>query len=108
MKQGKFIGTNGVEKWYKNGRLHREDGPAFINGYIKEWWLNGEPHRDNGPAVDDGKGNLEYWVHGKLHRENGPAIISSYGMYLWYFNDKEIRCTSQKEFERIIKLRLFL
>ena len=29
--------------WYKNGNLHREDGPAYIDssGY-EEWWLNGK------------------------------------------------------------------
>ncbi len=29
--------------WYKNGKFHREDGPAKIwyDG-IKEWWLNGK------------------------------------------------------------------
>jgi len=31
------------KKWYLNGKLHREDGPAieFSNGN-KEWWLNDE------------------------------------------------------------------
>ncbi len=34
---------NGAKEWYKNGRFHREDGPAKIrsNGF-KEWWLDGE------------------------------------------------------------------
>mgnify|MGYP001114144883 CR=1 FL=1 len=33
---------NGDELWLKNGKWHREDGPAVIwkNGK-KSWWLNG-------------------------------------------------------------------
>jgi hypothetical protein len=45
------------EEWFdKNGRLHREDGPARIcyykNGNIKDesYFLNGNYHRENGPA----------------------------------------------------------
>jgi hypothetical protein len=32
-----------VQRWYLNGKLHREDGPAceYTNG-DKEWALNGE------------------------------------------------------------------
>ncbi len=34
---------SGTKVWYKNGLLHREDGPSFIyyNG-DKEWWLAGK------------------------------------------------------------------
>jgi len=34
---------NGIKSWYKNGELHRTDGPAceYANGN-KEFWLNGE------------------------------------------------------------------
>ena len=33
---------DGSRWWYKNGKLHREDGPADIwkDGY-KQWWLDG-------------------------------------------------------------------
>ena len=30
-KEGKIIGRFGCEEWYKNGKLHREDGPALTN-----------------------------------------------------------------------------
>jgi antitoxin component YwqK of YwqJK toxin-antitoxin module len=39
-------GQINLEKWYYNGKLHREDGPAYIlyynNGKIqcKKWYLN--------------------------------------------------------------------
>ena len=34
--------SNGTKKWYKNGELHREDGPAveYFDG-DKYWYLNG-------------------------------------------------------------------
>lgn len=37
------IDVFGNKKWYKNGRLHREDGPATVhcNG-VKEWWQIGK------------------------------------------------------------------
>lgn len=33
--------------WKRNGRYHREDGPAIvhINGDL-EWWINGKRHRE--------------------------------------------------------------
>ena len=34
---------NGNKSWWLNGKLHREDGPAYEgdDGY-KQWWLNGK------------------------------------------------------------------
>lgn len=45
MENGKHkynLGKLSVEKWYLNGLLHREDGPAveWSNG-VTDWWLNG-------------------------------------------------------------------
>ena len=33
---------DGGKRWYLNGKLHREDGPAIENNGYKEWYLNGE------------------------------------------------------------------
>ena len=35
--------ADGTKRWYLNGKLHREDGPAFecANG-SKGWYLNGK------------------------------------------------------------------
>ncbi len=39
---GIFEWTNGTKNWFKNGELHREDGPARIYpDKDKEWHLNG-------------------------------------------------------------------
>lgn len=62
--------------WYKDGLIHREEGPAieWSNG-DKEWYQHGVPYRKNGPTVERANGNL-YWhdKNGELHREDGPAI----------------------------------
>jgi len=53
MLQGLHIDEySGTKMWYKDGELHREDGPAIIwkNG-DEEWYLNSKKHRDDGPAV---------------------------------------------------------
>ena len=79
--------------WYKeyclNGRLHREDGPAFIK-YYKEgdvmremYYIYGLLHREDGPAYIDyyGDDNLweeTYFLYGLPHREDGPAYIKYY------------------------------
>lgn len=39
---------NGYNEWYKNGELHRLDGPAIENyDGPKKWYLNGKLHREN-------------------------------------------------------------
>ena len=42
MKKYKVCVDDNKTKWYLNGKLHREDGPAveLTNG-SKEWYLNG-------------------------------------------------------------------
>jgi len=43
---------NPFKCWFKNGEIHKEDGPAIIleNGDW-QWWLNDQLHRIGGPAV---------------------------------------------------------
>jgi len=69
MKQGKSLNGNGTERWYKDGLLHREDGPALINKFGTESW-----YRD-----------------GKYHREDGPAKIYKDGSKFYFLNGKEIK-----------------
>jgi hypothetical protein len=89
-----------VERWFRRGRLHREDGPAIIcynNGRITSeyWYRNGKRHRDDGPAsicYENGKIISEYWYHdGKLHRDDGPASIwykdGQITNEYWVYND---------------------
>ena len=54
---------NGAKYWYLNGQLHRENGPAVIDGNYQAWWFNGQLHREDGPAVIDGDCQM-WWLNG--------------------------------------------
>ena len=56
---------NGDKFWYKNEKLHRENGPArdYADG-DKFWYKNGKCHRDGGPAHEY-NGNKDYWYNGQ-------------------------------------------
>ena len=45
------IDAYGNKRWYINGVLHREDGPAIeLKNGTKYWIIDGERHRLDGPA----------------------------------------------------------
>jgi hypothetical protein len=75
---------NGNRTWYFNGKLHREDGPAieYANG-DKKWYFNDRCHREDGPAIERVNGHKGWYLNGKLHREDGPAIIYCDGVEYW-------------------------
>jgi len=78
---------DGEVRWYLNGNLHREDGPALTYGDYQAWWLNGKRHREDGPAIIDGDYH-SWWLNGKRHREDGLAVID--GDYqAWWLNGVE-------------------
>ncbi len=79
---------DGTEKWYKNGRLHRDnDLPAVITSYGGQVWCkNGERHRDNDlPAIIVDRDGIQVWYkNGKLHRDHDlPAIILTETQKWW-------------------------
>jgi hypothetical protein len=96
--------------WYVNDKLHREDGPAIESanfyGY-KEWYLNNKLHREAGPAIESANGDKEWYVNDKLHREDGPAIEAANGDKEWYVNGEHLPCTTQVQFERLMRLKAF-
>jgi hypothetical protein len=96
------IETTDAIKWYLNGKLHREDGPAieYANG-TKEWYLNGKCHREDGPAVEYADGSKYWYLNGKLHRENGPAIEWADGYKGWWLNDVEY--TKQEYYRELVR-----
>lgn len=61
---GHFSGY--VSHWDKNGKLHREDGPATytIDGIIKVWYKHGLVHNLTGPAYIDTKGGQHWYIDG--------------------------------------------
>ena len=54
----------------------------------KEWRVNGRLHRIDGPAFIDSDGTQEWWINGKRHREDGPAFVGY--KQLWFLNNKNI------------------
>ena len=70
-------------KWYKEGKLHRLDGPAIEwSDGDREWWIEGKRHREDGPAIEYSSGSKYWFVEDKSHRLDGPAIE-------YYNGDKE-------------------
>jgi len=52
IRQGKYIDGEGNECWYRDGKYHREDGPAMIfKDGSKHWYKNNLRHREDGPAI---------------------------------------------------------
>ena len=62
--------SDGRQRWYQNGLLHRLDGPAveYENG-TKRWYQNGEFHRLDGPAVEWADGEKCWYIEGKEYTE---------------------------------------
>ena len=60
------VNDNGHKRWFLNGELHREDGPAieYANGY-KSWYLNGKYHREDGPAIECANGDKAWYLNGE-------------------------------------------
>lgn len=77
----------GVIRYYKDGVLHRDDGPAIVDDIgMCEWWREGVLHREDGPAIEC-KNFKAWYKYGKLHKEDGPAVIYRGGESEWYIND---------------------
>jgi hypothetical protein len=53
------------ECWTKNGRHHRENGPAWTGEYTKYWYNHGQLHRIDGPAGIWIHGTKEWWINDK-------------------------------------------
>ena len=56
----------------------------------KKWYINGKLHREDGPAIEYVNGTKKWLMNNKLHRLDGPAIIWNDGSYLWYINSYNV------------------
>jgi hypothetical protein len=61
-----------------------------------------------GVYVDTLNKSKWHYFNGVLHRLDGPAIEYESGVCYWVYNGKHIACESQEEFERIVKLLVFI
>ena len=85
----------------KQGLIVDSDGNQF-------YFLDNLLHREDGPAVEYTHGLKNWYIHGKLHREDGPAIEwPGHLVKEWWYNDVKIATSSQEEFERLMKLKVF-
>lgn len=78
------ISDNGITRYELNGRLHRLDGPAYVDKDHIEWFKHGELHRIGGPAVLCSTCGYEWWVDGQQHREDGPAVVRDDLSEYWF------------------------
>jgi hypothetical protein len=90
---------NGDKFWYKDGKLHKEDGPAIdcIDG-SRKWWIEGKLHREDGPAVEFSDGTKWWYKQGKCHREDGPAKMWANGHKEWRVEGKEFKQINLKDY----------
>lgn len=60
-------------------------------------------------TMSDGTIVYSYLIGRKylIHRNDGPAIEYPNGNKEWWYEDKKLDCTSQKEFEQYLKLKIF-
>ena len=87
--------ANGDKEWYKEGKRHREDGPAIESTCgDKFWYKKDQLHREDGPAIEYAHGTKFWYKEGKFHREDGPAIELSNGTKEWYFDGE--RCSEEE------------
>ncbi len=63
--------------WYKNGKVHREDGPACITEHgTKVWHIDDKKHSTDGPAVECKNGYDQYWINGKSTTKEGMELFN--------------------------------
>ena len=88
LRRHRLFTEGAIEGWYRDGKRHREDGPAAVydpthnsEGRIEVWCRNGKIHRVDGPATvfdpaRNPEGRIEeWWRNGEVHREDGPAVV---------------------------------
>jgi len=77
------------------GMAEWSDGDKF-------WYKEGKLHRENGPAKEYADGDKFWYKEGKCHRENGPAKEYANGDKYWYLNNVKY---SEQEFNAKIAKR---
>ena len=58
--------NNGDEEWFIYGKLHQLECPAITRYGTKQWFKNGRRHRIDGPAVEYANGHKEWWINGMI------------------------------------------
>jgi len=87
--------------------MNKDNQPIFEISKLgtKRWHLNNLLHREGGPALEYPNGDRYWYLHGNIHRLDGPAVEWFNGDKEWWYHGELIKCSSQKAFERLIKLK---
>ncbi len=103
LPDGSYIDKYGDVCYAKNGKRHREGGPAveYANGG-KYWFIDGKYHREDGPAIERANGDKEWWINGERYREDGPAVEYACGSKDWYISGR--RYGTKKAYEEALKV----
>lgn len=81
----------GARTWWRDGRLHRDDGPAVERpDGRREWWRDGQRHRADGPAIECADGYRSWYLDGQRHRDDGPAIERPDGSRSWWRDGRQV------------------
>ncbi len=62
---------------------------------------------DNIKLIEDDDGKRWFNESGDYHREDGPALEHYTGKKEWWYRGNRIECSSQEEFERLLRLKAF-
>ena len=87
-----------------------EDLDKKVDEYATSYYKKGTNihHRTNGPARVYSSGLKAWRQNNKFHRLDGPAIEHTDGNKgEWWYKGEYIKCSSQKKFEQLIKLKAF-
>lgn len=70
-----------TEKWYVDGKLNRNNGPALRytrEGCHEIWYQKGLKHRVESPAETNTRGDKIWYFRGKVHNTKGAAVVASF------------------------------
>ena len=82
-KDGLRINKYGTKIWYKDGLVHREDGPAIIWPDGSNFWYKDDIfHRDDGPAIICPDGT-DFW-----YKDGNPYKPSAHDIMVWKMNER--------------------
>lgn len=85
--RGVPLNDHKCERWWLDGVVHRDDGPAIIfKDGTRVWYQHGKIHRENGPAIEHPDGGTEWSQNNRLHRTDGPAVEYPTGLRYWFVN----------------------
>lgn len=88
------INTNVIYEWRRFGKLDSPDDlPAIVYPNMKYWYKNGRLHREHGPAIIREDLYFAWYYNDGKHRNDGPAIINGDIKEYWWKN-------KQYDFER--------